>query len=235
MSEVLRTLKKSRFWIYAGSVVMLDFAWLYIVNGNIFIYKRSFINLFLLPKVYTVNMVGFLLPIVPLLFIFSKSVKEDYNGVKYCMVMALSAPVMLAFAYLAELLLYWVIDPSVKTLAFPPSGLFSSVLETNPIGYIFLYIVHICVWGYVLTLFGLAVYQRTKNEFYAVVMAFLLSRFSSYIPVVFCNIKVSVLSYIVPQLPYEKSQMEDNCYTGMMQVLVVFIVSIILMMVKRSN
>lgn len=214
--------------------MILDFLWLYVVAGNIFIYKRSFINLFLLPKVYTVNMVGFFLPIVPLLFIFSESVYARTDGIKNFLAIALPAPIMLSFVYLTELLVYWMVDPSVKTLAFPPMGLFSSVLERNPVDYIFLYILHTCAWGYVLTLFGLAVYLRTKSQFYAIIMAFLLSRLSTYIPIVFCNVKVSVLGYIIPQLPYEISQMEDDLCTGITQILVVFIASIVLKS-KKSN
>lgn len=218
-----------------GSITIFNFISLYFVAGNVFTYKRSFINLFLLPKVYASNIIlEFLLPVIPFIFLFSKRSDIEIGRAKDYLSAAFCAPIMFGSAYLLELFVYCIIDPSIKSLAFSPTGLFSSVLESNPVGYIFLYIMHVCAWGYVLTLFGLAVRYRTNSQYYAVVTAFLLSRLSSYIPIVFVNIKVPVLGYLIPQLPFETAQMEDSWFSDFTQLLFVFAISIILIKNKET-
>lgn len=235
MNKLLDIIKNSTFWLCVASIIIIDSIWLYIVAGDVINYKRGFINSFLIPKVYTTNILGFLLPFLPFCMLFSKRIKLEVYHLKSCLCMALSASTMFLFAYVLELLIYYIIDPSIKKIAFPPTGLFASVLMTEPLAYICLYIIHICVWGFVLTLFGLAVFKQTGNQFYAVIAAFLASRLSIYIPIVFGNIKISIFGYIIPQLPFEISQIEDSWFANLIQIGFVFIISITLLNAKKKK
>lgn len=226
-------LKSKTFQKCVLSIVLLDTVLLYIIAGNIFIYKRGFVNLFLIPKLAKTNIVGFFLPIIPFCLLFSHKENIIKHNVKDSIKVALYAPIIISFAYIVELILYFLIDPFAKNLAFLPSGLFSAILERNSVLYIFIYILHVCIWGYAITLFGLSIYHQTHNQYCAIAASFLVSRLSEYIPIVYGNLRVNIIEYLIPQLPFEISHVSDKLFPNLSQI--VFLIFISLKFLRKPS
>jgi len=229
MKNAKSMFKSKYFWLGVFGIIIISCLSLYIIAGDVFRYKRGYLNLFVFANINSIYVLDFILPILPICaLIGEKKLHKDNNS----FTLAIYGPAMVGIAFIIELILFILIDPTQKEV-LNITGLYSNVFNISPIGYILCFIFHNCLWSYAFTLFGISI--GMNDHFNAVIYPLLLSRISTYIPSVFNGKRIFILEYLLPQLPFNISQMSENIIANLSQVIFVIWISIIIIYKKTKK
>jgi len=133
------------------------------------------------------------------------------------------------------LIVFILVSPLLGSPVFEISGLFSNFYNDSSLVYIALYLIHSFVFGGIFALFSFSIYNLSNNKFNTIVLSFIGYRASTYVPII-QNSDINTYMYaVVPMFPYEIIGFGDSIWINTLQLVLIFLVSLILLNLKEKR
>ncbi len=214
-SDIKKMLRSKNLWIAVGALIICSLLnlvqTLQIDNSERF----GGLGLFIYSQ-YSNHLINTLAPFIPA-FVLVPLIAADLKSAdfmtaqeispgKYLAAKSLSSAIVgsgvFIAAFLVTLIGFFIYDPTVQTINYEPTGLFSDVYYSSPLLYIGLFIVYSAFYGAVYGFFGFAVGLSSRSVSMAMVLPGLIYHYASLIWYFFEGTPLSFISMLLPNLTY---------------------------------
>ncbi len=221
-SDIKTLLRSRNFWIAVGAIIACSLLNLVQTLQTDDSARFGGLGLFIYAQ-YGNHLINTLAPFIPA-FIFMPLVAKDIRSADFMSAYEIGPKKHLAgramssmiagggvfiIAFLVILIGFFIYDPTVQTIKYVPTGLFSEVYNSSPLAYISLFMVYSALYGAIYGFFGFAVGFASKSVSMAMVLPGLIYHYANLIWYIFEGTPLSFISLLLPNLTYVFAGMQS--------------------------